>query len=399
MTVRLRFRHEGRDSTVDLVAPETTVGRDPGNAIAFPAVGSLSRRHAALGAGAGGLVIEDLGSRHGVHVNGVRVRSAQLRQGDVVRLGDLHMVVEDLGTAEDEASVPSRTGEAPERGGRRERARLLHRDAIADYRLLREIGSGGMGVVFEAVHGPTGRRMAVKVLRPHLAADPVYLLRFFEEVRLLTLLRHPRIVEVFARGRAEGLPFIVMELVEGPSVRQEIRAAGRLPEAAALRRIWDVARALDFAARHGVVHGDLKPGNFLMAADGARLCDFGLARAVIRSEATDGGARGERAERLGTAAYAAPECFTPDARLTLASDMYALGVSLYQMLSGRLPFPYHAIPALRRAHGSEAPPPLAALVPGIRPATTMLVSRLLAKEPARRPRSYDALLSDLALLL
>ena len=278
------------------------------------------------------------------------------------------------------------------------RARSLRADSLPGFRLQRKIGSGGMGVVFLATDLAHDRTVAVKVLRPHLSRDTSYLVRFVEEVRVLSSLKHDSIVEVYGRGREGNLVYLTMEYVDGPSARDAVRDQGHLPWREVARITWGAAMGLNVAHQQaGVVHGDVKPGNFLLTRGGrVKLCDFGLARVDLKGRPSKD--RAAENERRGTAAYAAPERFlaTP---ATIQGDIYSLGVSLFQMATGELPFEDRSVVALKDAHLNRAIPLLRSRKEGINPALQMLLERMMAKDPKQRYASYPALISDLSLLV
>ena len=415
--IRLRIDHGDEPTFRAFRDPCVVIGRSGQCDLSLPDARGLSRFHCRLLFDEGRLVVEDLGSRHRTLVNGEPVRRALLCPGDRITLGTLQLSIEGVdpdgeSTAElvqtclhcghlfaaREGSCPRCNCEVERRG----RARALGPDAIPGYRLLRRLGSGGMGIVFEA-QDLSGQQdlVALKILRPHLARNATYLVRFIEETRVLTSLRDPSIVAVHGRGRAGDLHYLIMELVAGRSAREVmLSAGGRLHWTRAVQIIWEAAKALYTAHRQaGIVHGDVKPGNFLLDAAGhVKLCDFGLARVDLergrpsRDQAVE-------AERRGTAAYAAPERFEPEARLTVAADIYALGVSLFQLVSGQLPFRAPTVSGLRDAHRREPIPRLTALVSDVSPAVPMLLERMLAKSPEDRYRFYPELIADLGLLL
>lgn len=281
---------------------------------------------------------------------------------------------------------------------RRGRSRAIGTLAFPGYRLIRKIGSGGMGIVFEAHDLEQDRAVALKVLRPHLARNANYLVRFIEEIRMLTSLQHDGIVQVYGRGREEDLHYLVMELVKGPSARESMRENGFLPWRDAARIAWGAAKGLNAAHQQaGVVHGDVKPGNFLLINGAVKLCDFGLAQVDLKRQPLNNRAAEE--ERRGTAAYAAPERFRDGGRPTILSDMYSLGVSVFQMATGQLPFRGGSVAAFREGHGQLPVPRMEAIRSDISPGLQILVDRLMAKAPEDRYADYPAMLSDLSLLV
>jgi len=242
--------------------------------------------------------------------------------------------------------------------------------------------------------------VALKILRPHLARSASYLARFIEETRVLTSLRHPCIVSIYGRGKEDDLHFLIMELVAGRSARVAMMESGRLTWEFSARVAWEVARALNEAYRQaGIVHGDVKPGNFLLDEVGnVKLCDFGLAHVDLKSGRPSRDDAVE-AERRGTAAFAAPERFREEGLPSVAADIYSLGVSLYQMVTGRLPFRATTVKRFKELHTDEPIPSVLKTVPDANPALDLLIQRMLAKNPADRFTDYPSLMQDLGLLL
>ena len=257
------------------------------------------------------------------------------------------------------------------------------------YTLGRELGGGGMSRVYVAREEALGRDVVVKVLAPELAAG-VSAERFTREIRLAAALQEPHIVPVLAAGAtAGGLPWYTMPYVRGESLRARL-AAGPVPLAEAVGVLHDVARALAYAHRQGVVHRDVKPENVLLSEGTAVVTDFGIAKALqaSRTEAPGGPAAGagtltQVGTSLGTPAYMAPEQAAGDAATDHRADLYAWGVVAYELLAGRHPFAGRTSPqALMAAHFAEVPAPLPA--PPVPPALAALVARCLAKDPAAR---------------
>src|SRR5215210_7754407 len=214
---------------------------------------------------------------------------------------------------------------------------LLNRlqNALADrYRLDREIGAGGMATVYLAQDVRHDRQVAVKVLRPELAAV-IGAERFLAEIKLTANLQHPHILPLFDSGEADGYLFYVMPYVEGETLRDRLTREKQLPVADAIRITTEVAAALDYAHRHGVIHRDIKPENILLHDGQALVADFGIALAASKA----GGSRmTETGMSLGTPHYMSPEQAMGEREITARSDVYALGAVLYEMLSGDPPF-------------------------------------------------------------
>jgi serine/threonine-protein kinase len=264
------------------------------------------------------------------------------------------------------------------------------------FTIERELGGGGMSRVFVAYQEALERRVAVKVLPEHLAAA-VSVERFKREILLSAGLQHPHIVGVLSAGVAAGLPFFVMPFVEGESLGSCIARSGPLPVRRAVSILKDVARALAYAHERGVVHRDIKPHNILLAAGAATVTDFGVAKAI--TSARRSGAQGDTltsaGTSLGTPLYMAPEQAAADPDVDHRADIYALGITAYEMLTGAAPFAGLAPRALLTARMSEDPPRLDMVRIDVPGALADLVMRCLARDPADRPQSAEELLTAL----
>jgi tRNA A-37 threonylcarbamoyl transferase component Bud32 len=261
------------------------------------------------------------------------------------------------------------------------------------YRLDSVIATGGMGTVWAGEDLLLGRRVAVKVLLLAATGDPLAADRVRREARAAASLRHPNVACVYDYGHEDGLDFLVMELLDGESLAARLYELGALRPDEAAWVATEVAGALDAAHRAGVVHRDVKPGNIVLTADGeVKLLDFGIAASAGQraSPGQDG--------LVGTAPYLAPECAL-GAPADPASDVYALGVVVYEMLAGRPPFTGESMAAVAAAHVHNTPPPLASLAPGVPPAMAAVCERALAKDPAARPPSAGALAAQLTAAL
>src|SRR5687768_14935356 len=259
------------------------------------------------------------------------------------------------------------------------------------YEIERELGGGGMSRVFVAEEARLGRRVVVKVLAPELT-EGMSAERFEREVRLAARLQHPNIVPLLASGERGGLAYYIMPYVEGESLRHRLTREGRLPADTAVSVLRDVARALEYAHGHGVVHRDIKPDNILLSGSAAAVADFGIAKALdaARTAGASGtreaseaaaGAPAETLTRvgtsLGTPAYMAPEQAAGDPDVDARADVYAWGVVAYELLAGVPPFAGRAPHQLIAAHIGEPPPPLTVGAPE-RPVTlAALVMRCL----------------------
>jgi serine/threonine protein kinase len=256
---------------------------------------------------------------------------------------------------------------------------------LADrYRLVERLGLGGMSIVWLAYDDVLGRQVALKVPSSAYAADRAFRGLIRAEARAAARLSHPHVTRVYDYGesvRPDGslLPFVVMELVEGPTLSQTL-TQGPLPWRAALRLCGEVASALAAAHAHGLVHRDVKPANIVLTGAGAKVVDFGIA-AAVGSHADD------KADRmlLGTPAYLAPERLTGDP-VTPATDVYGLGLLIYQSLTGRLPWRARSATEMITAHRDVEPDALPA-VPGLAPEVADLCRRCLSRAPTQRPDS------------
>ncbi|MBW8839985.1 MAG: serine/threonine protein kinase, partial [Gemmatimonadetes bacterium] len=227
--------------------------------------------------------------------------------------------------------------------------------ALSDrYRIEREIGAGGMATVYLAQDIRHARRVALKVLRPELAAV-IGAERFLAEIQLTANLQHPHILPLFDSGEADGSLFYVMPYVEGETLRDRLTREKQLPVPDAIRIAEEVAGALDYAHRHGVVHRDIKPENILLHDGSALVADFGIALAASKAS---GARMTETGMSLGTPHYMSPEQAMGEREITARSDVYALGAVLYEMLTGEPPFTGATAQAVVARVVTESPRPL-----------------------------------------
>jgi len=265
--------------------------------------------------------------------------------------------------------------------------------ALADrYVLERELGGGGMSRVFVAEETELGRKVVIKVLPPDLAAG-LSIERFRREIQLAASLQHPHIVPLLAAGHAGDLLYYTMPLVEGESLRARLAREGELPVPESARILRDVADALSYAHRHGLIHRDIKPDNVLLSDHHALVTDFGVAKAL--DEAAGQSTVTATGLALGTPAYMAPEQAAADPHTDQRADIYALGVLGYEILAGRPPFDGASPQAIIAAQLTRAPPPLAESRASVPPALAAIVMRCLEKRPADRWQSAADLLQAL----
>jgi eukaryotic-like serine/threonine-protein kinase len=256
------------------------------------------------------------------------------------------------------------------------------REAVADrYAIEREIGHGAMSRVYLATPAGSDHPVALKLLRPELAVV-VGAARFHREIEILSRLRHPGIVPVVESGTAGALLYLVMPYIAGEDLQARLGRTGPLPIPEALSIASDLAAAIDYAHGQGIVHRDIKPANVLLEGGRALVCDFGLARAIDRAALEPLSSSGLV---IGTPAYMSPEQATGQETVGTASDIYALGCVLYEMLAGELPFTGATPQALIARHLSAPAPPIRTVRPEVPAGVEAAVMAALAKEPEQRP--------------
>ncbi|HET9621232.1 MAG TPA: serine/threonine-protein kinase, partial [Kofleriaceae bacterium] len=262
---------------------------------------------------------------------------------------------------------------------------------IGRYRLARVLGEGGMGRVYLAVQPAIGSRVAIKVLAESCARDPDLLDRFFAEARAVNLIRHERIVSVLDMAvLADGRPYIVMEYIEGKTLAA-IARSGPVPLGGLVQVMSEVLSALAAAHAIGIVHRDLKPDNILVTAEGhAKVLDFGIAKLAPELQARRS-PRTRTGALLGTPQYMAPEQISGAAGVDARTDLYAAGVVVYELATGKLPFVGETLFDLMRAHLEEPPPPPRAVRRDLPPALEQVILTALAKRPEARFASAAAM--------
>jgi beta-lactam-binding protein with PASTA domain/tRNA A-37 threonylcarbamoyl transferase component Bud32 len=254
------------------------------------------------------------------------------------------------------------------------------------YRIIRKLGSGGMANVYLAEDEDLGRRVAIKILNDRYANDDLFIERFRREAKSAAALSHPNIVSVYDRGEAEGTYYIAMEVIEGRSLKELIMTRGPLPIAQALAYTHEILEALRFAHRHGIIHRDIKPHNILIG-ERLKVTDFGIARAGA-SQMTEAGSI------MGTAQYLSPEQ-ARGAPVTASSDLYSVGIVLYEMLTGKVPFTGDSAIEIAMKHLNDAPKPPSKIRPEIPEELDQVVLRALAKNPEDRYQTAEEFSEDL----
>lgn len=269
---------------------------------------------------------------------------------------------------------------------------------IGSYRIVRKLGEGGMGCVFEAEHLNIPRRVAIKILRASYSQDPELLARFYNEARAASLIDHPSVVQVVDFGRQDdGSSYLVMELLRGETLRSRIaRGPTGIGTAEALRIARQIASTLAAAHSCGIVHRDLKPENIMLvpdpeATDGQRIkiLDFGIAK--LAHWAGGGDVRTQTNVIVGTPAYMAPEQCRGAGQVDERADVYSLGIVLFEMLVGQRPFSGVTVGECVGQHLFVSPPRLDELLPALPPALVQLVAALLIKDRDSRPNMAQTL--------
>lgn len=256
---------------------------------------------------------------------------------------------------------------------------------LGTFEILEEIGRGGMATVYRARQLTMNRIVAMKVLPPHLLHDPGFFERFEREVEVISQLEHPHIVPIYEYGQSEGIPYIAMRYLGGGSLETLIRH-GTHDLQTLVKPLEQVAQALDYAHQRGIIHRDLKPGNILLDENGnAYLSDFGIAR-VLGSNMTG-------SMIIGTPAYMSPEQANGDS-LDGRSDIYALGIVLFELITGHEPYRADTPMAILLKHLNEPMPPINEYRGGISPAVEAVISKATAKSPENRYPSVSALVAD-----
>ena len=263
--------------------------------------------------------------------------------------------------------------------------------SVGKYDLVEKLAEGGMGTVYRARHRETGEVVAIKVMPSHMAGNPILVRRFEQEFHAAQRLDHPNIVRALDFGDTAGVPYLVMEFVEGESLGQKIQRDGRLSETEAIRIIAQVAQGLHRAHKMNLVHRDIKPDNVMVMPDGtAKLCDLGLVKELEADLNLTRTGRG-----LGTPHFMAPEQFRNAKNADLRCDIYALGATLYMMVTGELPFkssgPLDAW--MKKMHNDLTPP--RKVVPSLSERIDWAIRRAMSADPEQRPVSCREFVEDL----
>jgi serine/threonine protein kinase len=274
-------------------------------------------------------------------------------------------------------------------GGESSKVAVLQ--SLGKYDLLEKIAEGGMGAIYRGRDRDSGQVVAIKIMPPHMASNPTLLQRFEQEFRAASKLDHPNVVRAIDYNDKGSTPYLVMEFVEGESLGQKIDRTGRLPEADAIRIIAQVAQGLHRAHKQGLIHRDVKPDNILVQPDGtAKLADLGLVKEADSDLNLTKTGRG-----LGTPHFMAPEQFRNAKNADVRCDIYSLGATLYQMLTGELPFRSSGpLDAWMKKINNELVPPRK-LVPSLTERTDWAILRAMSAQPECRPATCREFIEDL----
>jgi eukaryotic-like serine/threonine-protein kinase len=253
-------------------------------------------------------------------------------------------------------------------------------NAIEGYEILGKLGKGGMGSVYKARHQKLNKIVALKVLPPELAADQEYLNRFMREAQAAAKLNHVNIVQALDVGESYGYHYFVMEYAEGKTVKDLIEAEGSIDEGTALDIVEQIGNALSHAAKNDLVHRDIKPSNIIVTSEGvAKLLDLGLAKSTTEDQTIT-----QTGVIMGTPFYLSPEQARSE-DLDTRSDIYSLGVTLFHMLTGQVPFSGNSAATILYKHIFQEPPKAKSLNPNVSAETSVLVARMMAKSRDDRP--------------
>lgn len=293
-------------------------------------------------------------------------------------------------TSETPAAKPRDTEVVTHSETRIRRRRAPAFQQLGHFEVFEEIGHGGMGVVYRGLDRSLDRTVALKVLHPRFSNDPTFVKRFKAEAAAAAKLSHPHLVPIFFIGEDAGRHFYAMQFVDGESLAERLHRVGRLPRDEVLAIMQQVLLGLAAAHRQGFVHRDIKPGNILLDRQNgsALLTDFGLARGPVPDEPSDPNLV------MGTAEYMSPEQAQGET-VDVRSDLYSVGILLYQLLSGRTPFDANTPSRQLIHHVCEQPQPLAQVAPDVEPQLVRIVEKLLRKRPQDRFQTVEELLVEL----
>ncbi len=355
------------------------IGRKPKTGWSVTWDGHISREHAEVLLDNGKLTVRRLAAaRNPIHFQGKAVQQFTMSAGQEFRIGSTTFQFS-MDSADSDQTVTALPTDINKTFGQ--------------YQIIKRLGAGGMGIVYLATDTKLNRKVALKVLDKEKAETPTLIQRFRSEAQAAATLRHVNIVTTYEAGEVDGNHFIALEYVDGTDVDRLIKKRGALPFKRSLDIVKQVARALQHAFEQGIVHRDIKPANLLITRDGSvKLADMGLARSMEDAEET----RITRAgTTVGTVDYMSPEQGRNSALADTRSDIYSLGCTWYEMLTGQVVFPEGSLTNKLQAHANESPPDPRSISTDVPEAMVAVLYRMLAKQPDERYQTPDELLKDL----
>jgi serine/threonine-protein kinase len=264
---------------------------------------------------------------------------------------------------------------------------------IEGYRFIKKLGEGSMGAVYQAKQLSMDRMVAIKVLPPRLSRNRKFVDRFMREARAVAKLNHINIISGIDVGESNGINYFAMEFVNGPTLMSILNRGGAIDEKRGLNISVQIARALEHADKHHLIHRDIKPDNIMIAKDGtAKLCDLGLARTVGEESGSDLG------DSVGTPNYISPEQARGESNIDIRSDIYSLGATVFHMVTGRPPFAGSAAVVMTK-HISEEAPVASEVAPEVSASLSRIIRFMMAKSPADRYQHPSGLIDDMELIL
>lgn len=267
-------------------------------------------------------------------------------------------------------------------------------EKIDRFEILGTLGVGTVGTVYDVRDPKNGKEYALKILLPSVSENHQIAARFAREIEILQRLRHPNIIEHHADGRLDKQLYYVMEKVDAGNVKEALRRLGRIPWRQVVQCGWQTSSALQYAHNHGIIHRDLKPSNLFLTAEGAaKLGDFGIALDIHHADLTAEGLT------VGTFNYMSPEQIRGSRAITGKTDLYALGCVLFEMVTGRPPYPGDNFAQIFEQHLHSSPPSAKAIVPECPAELDQLIRELLAKDPEERPFNARTVQGRLAQLM
>ncbi len=306
-------------------------------------------------------------------------QQVKLRQrGSQKRIGEIMVGLRYLTTDQARQILNQRKKKAPDG-----KSALGPGSVLGSYRLIKILGKGAMGVVYKAQDVDLDRMAALKVLSAHNSASSTFIKRFQREVSAAGKLNHPNIVIAYGAGQDMGMPWLAMELIKGSTLAAVLKARPTFSEQEAFYLVKQAALGLQHAHQNGLVHRDVKPANMMVTSEGTlKLMDLGLAKSIAEDEQLT-----KTGLALGTPHYIAPEQAMGKKDIDQRSDIYSLGIVLYQLITGKVPFSSGSNMAILRQHVSERPRPAKELAPSLSNGAAALLEKMIEKRPEDRPQS------------